>query len=84
MVAARLMGQKIDQRPLPEGPLPILVVDDSKAQRRVLAMQLARWGYHAVEAASGEEALDICRETAFEMVLSDWMMPGMTGLEFCL
>ncbi len=84
MVAARLMGQKIDQRPLPEGPLPILVVDDSKAQRRVLAMQLARWGYHVVEAASGEEALDICRETAFEMVLSDWMMPGMTGLEFCL
>lgn len=63
--------------------LPILVVDDSKAQRRVLALQLSRWGYVVVEAGSGEEALALCRETAFEMVLSDWMMPGMTGLEFC-
>ena len=83
VVAVRVMEQKTDLRPMPEGPLPILVVDDSKAQRRVLAMQLARWGYRVIEAASGEEALTICRETPFEMVLSDWMMPGMTGLEFC-
>lgn len=62
---------------------PILVVDDSKAQRRILAMQLSRWGYQVSEAETGEEALAACRDTAFEMVLSDWMMPGMTGLEFC-
>ena len=61
----------------------MLVVDDSKAQRRVLALQLQRWGYQVTEASSGEEALDACRTTPFEMVLSDWMMPGMTGLEFC-
>jgi len=61
----------------------VLVVDDSKAQRRVLALQLQRWGYQVTEASSGEEALDACRTTPFEMVLSDWMMPGMTGLEFC-
>lgn len=61
----------------------ILVVDDSKAQRRVLAMQLSRWGYSVSEAASGEEALAACREMPFEMVLSDWMMPGMTGPDFC-
>jgi sigma-B regulation protein RsbU (phosphoserine phosphatase) len=66
-----------------KGPLPVLVVDDSKAQRRVLALQLQRWGYQVTEASSGEEALDACRTTPFEMVLSDWMMPGMTGLEFC-
>lgn len=64
-------------------PLAVLVVDDSKAQRRVLALQLQRWGYAVVEAGSGEEALDACRKTPFELVLSDWMMPGMTGLEFC-
>ncbi len=64
-------------------PLAVLVVDDSKAQRRILALQLSRWGYTVVEAASGDEALAACRETPFEMVLSDWMMPGMTGLEFC-
>lgn len=61
----------------------MLVVDDSKAQRRVLALQLQRWGYQVTEAASGEDALEVCRRVPFEMVLSDWMMPGMTGLEFC-
>lgn len=65
------------------GPLPVLIVDDSTAQRRVLALQLQRWGYRVVEAATGEEALRACQSTDFELVVSDWMMPGMTGLEFC-
>lgn len=65
------------------GALPVLVVDDSLAQRRVLALQLQRWGYRVVEAATGEEALQACAAIPFEMVVSDWMMPGMTGLEFC-
>ena len=63
--------------------MPVLVVDDSRAQRKVLAMQLQRWGYSVVEAASGEEALRLCATTEFELVLSDWMMPGMSGLDFC-
>lgn len=64
-------------------PLRVLVVDDSKAQRRVLALSLLRWGYDVVEAASGDEALLLCKSEAFDFVLSDWMMPGMSGLEFC-
>jgi sigma-B regulation protein RsbU (phosphoserine phosphatase) len=64
-------------------PLSVLVVDDSRAQRKVLSVQLSRWGYTVVEAASGDEALALCREQVFDMVLSDWMMPGMTGLDFC-
>lgn len=64
-------------------PLRVLVVDDSKAQRKVLAMSLSRWGYDVAEAASGEEALLLCRSESFDFVLSDWMMPGMSGLEFC-
>lgn len=63
--------------------LRVLVVDDSKAQRRVLALSLLRWGYDVVEAASGDEALLLCKSEAFDFVLSDWMMPGMSGLEFC-
>ena len=62
---------------------PVLVVDDSKAQRKILQMQLTRWGYEVTEAASGDEALALCRAQDFDIVLSDWMMPGMTGLEFC-
>ena len=61
----------------------MLIVDDSKAQRRILAVQLARWGYRVSEAASGEVALALCEEQGFDIVLSDWMMPGMTGLELC-
>ena len=61
----------------------VLIVDDSKAQRRILAVQLARWGYDVVEADSGEAALGLCQRQTFDIVLSDWMMPGMTGLEFC-
>ena len=64
-------------------PRRVLVVDDSRAQRRMLAVSLKRWGYGVTEAATGEEALALCQTHAFDMVLSDWMMPGMTGLEFC-
>lgn len=66
-----------------EGPRRVLVVDDSKAQRRILTLSLQRWGYHVTEAASAEEALRHCANTAFDIVLSDWVMPGMSGLEFC-
>ncbi|WP_054006849.1 PP2C family protein-serine/threonine phosphatase [Cypionkella psychrotolerans] len=74
---------ELARRPSAFAQLPVLVVDDSKAQRKILQMQLTRWGYQVTEAASGDEALALCRAQDFDIVLSDWMMPGMTGLEFC-
>ena len=65
------------------GMRPVLVVDDSRAQRRLLARTLARWGYRTIEAGSGDEALSICEGVDIEFVISDWLMPGMTGIEFC-
>lgn len=61
----------------------VLVVDDSRAQRRILTASLTRWGFDVREAESGDDALGICADYAPDLVLSDWMMPGMTGLEFC-
>ena len=61
----------------------VLVVDDSRGQRRLLARMLSGWGHIVREAASGAEALALCREGPVDLVLSDWMMPGMSGLEFC-
>ncbi|MCP3972513.1 MAG: fused response regulator/phosphatase [Rhodobacteraceae bacterium] len=61
----------------------MLVVDDSRAQRRLLGSYLTRWGYQVVEAGSGEEALTHCTDAGPDMVISDWMMPGMGGLELC-
>ncbi len=62
----------------------VLVVDDSRSQRRLLSVYLNRWGYQVVEASSGAEALELCKMQSFDLILSDWMMPGMNGLEFCI
>ena len=69
--------------PAPAPARRVLVVDDSKAQRHVLSMSLRRWRYEVTEAASGLEALELCRTRHFDIVLSDWVMPGLSGLEFC-
>lgn len=61
----------------------VLVVDDSRTQRKILSMQLNRWGYVVSEAASGEEAILACQTEDFDIVLSDWMMDGMSGLDLC-
>lgn len=61
----------------------VLVVDDSRAQRHVLAMHLRRWGYAVAEAANGDEALWICRQAPPDIVLSGWVMQGLSGPELC-
>ncbi|MBK0326052.1 SpoIIE family protein phosphatase [Rhodobacteraceae bacterium F11138] len=61
----------------------VLVVDDSRLQRRILVASLKKWGFEVIEADSGEAAMAICEESSPDLVLSDWMMPGMSGLEFC-
>ncbi|MEX5727989.1 sigma-B regulation protein RsbU (phosphoserine phosphatase) [Rhodovulum iodosum] len=72
--------------PLPDPAPPgrdVLLVDDSRMQRRILRASLERWGFRVAEAGEGEEALEICRSRSIDIVISDWMMPGMSGLEFC-
>ena len=59
----------------------ILVVDDMFDNRSVLKRRLVKRGFHVVEAESGPEALDLIASQAFDLVLLDVMMPGMSGLE---
>ena len=66
-----------------ERPETILVVDDSRAQLRLLSTYLARWGYDVIQAESGEAALKICQKENPDLIVSDWMMPGMSGPELC-
>jgi len=61
----------------------VLVVDDSKLQRKLLTVALKRWGFDVAEADCGEAALRMAAVCRPDLVLSDWMMPGMSGLELC-
>lgn len=61
----------------------VLVVDDSRLQRHILISSLKKWGFSVIEASSGEQAMEICRAEPPDVILSDWMMPGMSGLDFC-
>jgi len=61
----------------------ILIADDSRAQRKLLASTLRKSGFDVVEAEDGKEAFAAIRAHKLRMVLSDWMMPGMSGPELC-
>lgn len=69
--------------PTPGAARRVLVVDDSAMQRKILSASLSRAGYEVIEAESGERALEICSVKPPDLVLSDWMMRGMDGLQFC-
>ncbi len=63
--------------------LRVLVVEDSPTQAAALGFVLASAGFDVVTAASGEEGLDELRAAPFDIVLSDVVMPGMSGYELC-
>ena len=61
----------------------ILIVDDEEITRGLLRDVLERSGYTVTEASSAEEALATLKCGDFRMVITDWEMPGMGGLELC-
>lgn len=60
-----------------------MVVDDHPVTCRLLEAQLRREGYRVLTAANGREALERLREIFCPLVLTDWMMPEVDGLELC-
>ena len=60
----------------------VLVVDDDAATRDGLTALLESWGYHALAVANGQAALQRCNQDLPHAIVSDLMMPGMTGLQF--
>lgn len=61
----------------------ILVIDDDLAIQMLLKRVLTKQGYHVVVASSGGEALNIMAKETPALVISDWIMPGISGLEVC-
>jgi len=63
----------------------ILVADDSRAMRMIVVRTLRQAGFtghEIIEAENGQTALEIAAEKGVDLILSDWDMPEMTGIEF--
>lgn len=79
-VSAAISGEALSA---PAETRTALIVDDSRLQRRLLASLLRKWNIEVIEAENALVALEMCKSHAPDIVLSDWMMPGMNGPEFC-
>src|SRR3990172_1994173 len=59
----------------------ILIVDDDPTQHRLFAVTLARLGHQIREAADGQAGWEEWQRAPAQMVITDWMMPGLEGPE---
>jgi two-component system phosphate regulon response regulator PhoB len=63
-------------------PANILVVEDEPAIQELLALNLTQAGHNAIRALSVEQAQKLIREALPDLIILDWMLPGMSGIEF--
>lgn len=63
--------------------MKILAVEDDSVARAVLRQALRRLGHDVLEAGDGDEAWEILQKDPARVVVSDWTMPKMDGLELC-
>ena len=59
----------------------ILAVDDEEHILELISYNLETAGYHVLKAETGEMALEVLKENRVDLVLLDWMLPGMDGIE---
>ncbi len=63
--------------------MKILVVDDDAIARSLVQMILSKEKHEVVQAENGEEALELLRQGGIRLVISDWNMPKMDGIDLC-
>jgi putative two-component system response regulator len=68
---------------LSEGFMDVLIADDDCISVDLLANSLEEFGYAVTTASNGREAFDLIRTGRFRLVISDWEMPEMSGVELC-
>ena len=66
-----------------ESKYPILVVDDDTVSCTLVKTMLTKSGFEVATAANGSHALELCEQHFFPIVLTDWMMPQMDGIQLC-
>ena len=63
--------------------MQILLVDDDRVNRMIIARHLAESGYEVIHCADGREAWERIRAENFSLVITDWIMPRMDGIALC-
>ncbi len=63
--------------------MKILIADDDAITRLLIRAALTKLGHEVHEARNGAEALEAWREKELPLIISDWLMPGLDGLDFC-
>ena len=61
----------------------VLLAEDDDFIVEIMANALREFGYEVTIACNGREAFDLVRTGEFRLVVSDWEMPEMNGVEFC-
>jgi len=60
----------------------ILVLDDDQGMREFMEIMLVKEGYDVTSVGEPAKAIDLCRKTAFDLVITDLKMPKINGIEF--
>jgi DNA-binding response OmpR family regulator len=61
----------------------ILVADDDADIRKLVTFKMNQEGYDVTVAVDGDEAYALATESAYDLLLLDWQMPGRSGVELC-
>lgn len=61
----------------------ILIAEDEPDMRKILRLYLEKEGYGVDTAADGQEALEMLYRDHYDLLIADWMMPGMSGIRLC-
>ena len=61
----------------------VLIAEDDAVSRRILQRAVERFGHECVATADGADAWDAYQDATFDVVISDWVMPNIDGVELC-
>lgn len=64
-------------------PMHVLVVEDDSVSAEILGSWLRHFGYEVTTADNGRDAFELVRTGRYRLVVSDWELPGMSGVEIC-
>lgn len=79
---AKIFDQNIDQENC-KNLFPVLLAEDQEISRKLTEKILRKTGINVTSVENGRKALELFKKQFFPIILSDWMMPEMDGLELC-